>query len=174
VLDILRDRQYEDRIVKICGTGTWAGAVRNIILSIIGDAENGNEDNELDRENDQEGESADGRLRRLLLKFWSSNKATIDLLSEVALSGVNYLKVTPLFTEEFRSILPASVVTSSSEPSSADNTPERAAKRQRRDEKQSNENNYKGVMRDVGGPIEFQAERTVVPPGEDEQIDEPK
>jgi len=38
--------------------------------------------------------------------------------------------------------------------------------------KQRKENTYKTVIRDVGGPIEFQVERTVVPPAEDEKDDE--
>ena len=121
VLDILRDRQYEGRIVNICGTGPYADAIQNIVLNIIGDGENGNEENGLDGENDQDGESAGDRLRRLLREFRSSNKATIELLSEAELHGINFLKVFSPFTEEFRSILPASV-TSSSEPSSADLT----------------------------------------------------
>ena len=166
VLDILLDRQYENQIVNICNKGRSARAIRTIIENIIGDGENGNEENEFDGENDQ---GADDRLRRLLGEFRSSNKARIELLSEAELGDINWLKVSPPFTEEFRSILPSSVVTSSSEPSSAESTPERAAKRQRRDEKQRNENTYKRIMRDV----EFQAERTVVPPGEDEKADEP-
>ena len=168
VLQILRDSKYENGIVKICSTGTLGFdiATRAIMLEIIGDGGNG----------DQEGACDDNRLRLLLQQFRSSEKKTIEQLSDSELFGIDYLKGYPPLNEEFHASLPVTVVTSSSESSSTETTPtgtEFAAKRKRRNEKQGKENATKRFPRGMGGPIVFQSARAHVPPEEDEQVDEP-
>lgn len=166
VLNILQDGQHEARIVTLCNKKPITQA--HIEHLIVGDRENSDEENEFDGENDQ---GDDDQLRRLLQQFCNSNKTIIDLLSVTELPSITCLSVFPAFAKEFSLILPSLVITSSLEPE--EGTPERDAKRQRRDARQRKENACKSVMQDLGGPVEFQVGRTVVLPREDEKADEP-
>lgn len=135
VLDILRDPQCEDRIVSICGSEEFGFATQCIILAII---ENGIEDENIEEsehymDSDQDGEMDEKQLRRLLVEFRVSNKALIKSLEETDLRCIDCLVVCPDFTNEFASILPTQIVSTST----SGDINDRKAKRQRQGEKQS-------------------------------------
>lgn len=125
VLDILREGQFEDQIVKICGSEDFGFATQCLILAIIEGVENVGVEGEGD--NEEESEIGEEELRRLLQDFRSSqNQARIESLDETDLRCLNCLTICPLFTKEFGSLL---AVTSAS--GYSDNTLEHSAKRQR-------------------------------------------
>lgn len=161
VLAILRDEQYGDDIVALCKEQPFGPTVRTLIIAITGGTD------------DIEGEDEDGKLRRLLREFRSANKATLDNFEKAEVTALDYLMSFPPFTKKFKEVLPSTVITSGSEPSSQDNTPERptrdAAKR-RRHENQGRENVAKKASRIMGGPIPFvQATHHIKEGNDDEQ-----